>query len=287
MASRHRSTNRSRQSGRTAAQRERTQRAHIRRLRMEQVEKQEQKRSWIRTGLPMWARTLVAVGAVLLLILVFFRVDEFEVSGNVRYTAEEVADASGVTKGDVLMGVNKTQAASRILIKLPYVQQVEVAKVLPGAVRFTVVECQAVMAAESEFGTVWLMNEDGKLLEKLDNDEEIAYPFIQGVVLDLPTAGDPAVFEDPERGEAAMEAVREIRAARQQEHIRIVDVTDLEQIALSYDDRVEVRLGDGGDLAYKLQYMAAAMERLGDSAHGALDVSFSTGDRAVFHPLES
>ena len=56
----------------------------------------------------------------------FSGVETFEVSGNVRYTAEEVAEASGITKGDILMAVNKTRTASRLLVKLPYVEEVRV-----------------------------------------------------------------------------------------------------------------------------------------------------------------
>lgn len=56
---------------------------------------------------PTWAKMLVAVAVVLLFSLIFFRVRSFEVSGNVRYTAEEVTEASGITNGDILMAVNK------------------------------------------------------------------------------------------------------------------------------------------------------------------------------------
>lgn len=273
------------QSGKAAAQRARSQRAHIRRLRMEQQEQQIHEENWKKRGLPMWGKTLIAVAVVLVLMLVFFRVDQFEVSGNVRYTAEEIADASGITVGDVLMGVNKTQAASRIIVKLPYVEQVEMTKVLPGTVRFTVRECRASVSAESEFKTVWLMNPEGKLLEKLDENAKNAYPLIKGVVLQLPTAGDPAAFDDQERGDLALKAARNVQEAGLSTVIRSIDVTDLDQVTLSYDDRIEVRLGDGSDLAYKLQYMKEAIGRLGSDVRGALDLSFASGDRAVFHPV--
>ncbi len=276
---------RRRKTVRSTAQRERRQRAQIQRLREQQQAQQEGSEHWEKRGLPMWARTLIAVGVVLLLILVFFRVDKIEVTGNVRYTPEEVADASGITLGDVLMGVNKTRAASRILVKLPYVKQVEVAKLLPGTVRFTLVECRAVAAAESEFGVRWLINQDGKLLEALDNDAEITYPLIQGTVLELPNAGDQVVYDDPERGAQAMEILQEVLNAGLQDQIRLIDVTDESQIVLSYDDRVEVRIGDITDVGYKLQYMILAMEHLGAEARGMLDLSFSEGPQAFFHPL--
>lgn len=276
---------RQRKTVRSTAQRERSQRAQIRRLREQQQAQQEGSERWEKKGLPMWARTLIAVGVVLLLILVFFRVNQIEVAGNVRYTQEEVADASGVTLGDVLMGVNKTRAASRILVKLPYVEQVIVSKILPGTVRFELVECKAVAAAESEFGTRWLINEDGKLLEAVDNDEIIAYPLIQGAVLDLPNAGDQAVYSDPDLGAIATETLQELRNAGVQDQIRLIDVTDPNQITLSYDDRVEIHMGDITDIAYKIQYMIMALEKLGPDSRGMLDLSFTEGKQAFFHPL--
>ena len=98
--------------------------AKIRQLRTEQMTQMERRSDLKNGGVPMWGKMLISVAVVLLLLIVFFRVDEFEVSGNVRYTAEEVAGASGVTVGDVLMGVNKTQTAGRILAGLPYVETV-------------------------------------------------------------------------------------------------------------------------------------------------------------------
>ena len=262
-----------------------SQRAYIRQLRAEQAVRQEQEENWRRKGFPLWARMLIAVAAVLLILLVFFRVEEFEVSGNVRYTAQEVANASGVTNGDVLMSVNKTRAASRILVKLPYIRQVTVSKMLPGTVRYEVEECKAQVAAESEFGAIWLMNGDGKLLEKLPDGETTVLPLIQGVTLDLPNAGDPAVFTGELQGQRAMEVARALEEAELSSVVRIIDVSDPEDMILSYDDRIEVYIGDGTDVDYRLQYMIGAIARLDGSAKGSLDLSFQEGNHAVFHPM--
>ena len=191
----------------------------------------------------------------------------------------------GVAIGDVLMGVNKTKAASRIIVGLPYVQQVVVHKVLPGTVRFSLVECKAMAAAQSEFGKVWLVNADGKLLESLDNSENIGYPLIQGPVLDLPTGGDPVTFDDPEAGELGMQTAAELTAAGVSDQITIIDVSDPASIKLSYQDRIEVQLGDGTDLQYRIQYMIGALEKLSGNAKGVLDLTFALGEQAVFHPL--
>lgn len=276
---------RSRTSGGTKkANAKRTQRTDLRRLREEQARK-EREQGVRRRGLPMWGRTLIAVAVIFLLMLVLFRVNTVEVSGNVRYTVQDVTGASGITEGDVLMGVGKSKVASRILVKLPYVEQVTVSKLLPGTVRLTIQECQAMAAAESEAGKTWLLNARGKLLEELDEDTETAYPLLVGTELELPIAGDPAGFRDSDRGDLAMELARAVQDAGMQDRIRQIDVTRTDQVTLDYAGRIEVQVGDGSDMAYKLQYLAQAAGELGADARGVLDLSFAAGTQAVFHPL--
>ena len=50
-------------------------------------------------------------------------------------------------------------------------------------------------------------------------------------------------------------------------------------------DDLTVWLGDGGDGAYKLQYLLAVQKQLTAGKRGVLDLSFSSGEQAVFHPL--
>lgn len=269
----------------SAARRREQQRAHLRKLRLQQQETQQEKANWSRLTIPMWGRMLVAVTVVLLLMLVFFRVDRFEVTGAVRYTTEEVADASGVTVGDVLMGVSKTRAASRILTKLPYVEQVVVTKLLPGTIRFEVVEDTAAAVVTSEFGAGWLINDSGKLLERMDEVTETAYPVITGTALLLPTAGSEADYDDAEKGKMAMKVLSSLEVLGLTGYVQEICVEDLENVTVTYQERLEVQLGDGSDLDYKLQYMTQAAAQLGTADRGVLDLSFAAGSQAVFHPV--
>lgn len=260
-------------------------RAKLRQLRTEQLSQQENPKNIRGESLPMWGKMLISVAVVLLLLTVLFRVNEFEVTGNVRYTADEVAQASGVTVGDVLMGVNKTQAASRILAGLPYVETVTVSKRLPGTVAFSITESTAAAQASSHTGSIWLMTREGELLERLDEEADSAYPVITGTLLDLPISGDTAVFEDTQKGAAALELLEQICAAGLEGYISEINVEDLQEVSLRYLDRFEVLLGDGSDGAYKLQYMVEAVATLSETDTGVLDLSFQNGTQAVFHPI--
>lgn len=274
--------NRRRKSSKTAAAKRQ---ARLRQLRTEQLSQQDSRKNIQGSSVPMWGKMLISVAVVLLLLVVFFRVDQFEVTGNVRYTAEEVAEASGITVGDVLLGINKTQTASRILAGLPYVETVTISKRLPGTVSFVVTETTAAGQAVSHTGSIWLMTREGELLERLDEEADSAYPVIKGTILDLPISGDRAVFEDTAKGNIALEILEAVCDADLGQSISEINVEDSSEITVRYQDRLEVQLGDGSDAAYKLQYMVQAASTLAATDTGILDVSFREGTQAVFHPI--
>ena len=242
---------------------------------------------WTRGALPAWAKMVIGVAVVLLVMLVMFRVRSFEVSGNVRYTAEEVAEASGITEGDILMGVNKTQVASRLIARLPYVEQVVIEKVLPGTIKFEVTECTAAAIVTSEFSTIWLMSESGKLLEKIEetNRNRYPYPEVTGTVLSLPTAGEQAVYEDYDKGTKATELLDAVRRAGLEQQITEINVENLQDLVVIYEDRVEVQLGMASDVDYQLEYLKAVIGKIGATERGILDLRFSVGEEAIFHRI--
>lgn len=248
-------------------------------------ENTNQKHDWSRGNFPTWAKMLVAVAVVLLLSLVFFRVGTIEVEGNVRYTAEQVIEASGITDGDILMAVNKTKTASRLLTKLPYLQQVILYRQMPGTIRIEVSECEAIVSAESEFAGKWMISESGKLLEELEDTAENSCPLIQGVTLSLPIAGNQAEFSGPQQGELAMTLAKALQDAELASVISEINVSDPEQVTLKYGEYLTVELGDASDSAYKLKYLKAVVGQLEEGKKGILDLSFAEGEQAVFHPL--
>lgn len=239
--------------------------------------------SWSKGGFPAWAKMVLGVVLVLLLMLVLFRIRTFEITGNVRYTAQEITTASGLAEGDILMGVNKTSTAGKLLVALPYVEEVVISKMLPGTIRIEIKECTAEYAAVSEFQTTWLLNGEGKLLEEVEDAS--GFPLITGTELQLPTGGDPAVFTDPVRGEVAMKILEATETTELAAQITAVNVSDTDAVSVSYQERLSVNLGDGSDAEYKLRYFKAILGELPADARGIVDLSFSQGEQAIYHPI--
>ena len=66
------------------------------------------------SGLYKVLSILLVAAAVVLACVVFFRVNSVEVEGNVRYTAEDIIEASGIQTGDNLIGLSRSRVSAAI-----------------------------------------------------------------------------------------------------------------------------------------------------------------------------
>ena len=71
---------------------------------------------------------------------VFFRVENIAVTGNSRYTQEEIVAASGIKPGDNLFHMNKFQIEGELKHGLPYLEEVSIDRQLPNGVTIGVKE---------------------------------------------------------------------------------------------------------------------------------------------------
>lgn len=82
-------------------------------------------------------------GAIAVALALFFKVDTITVTGNSRYTANQIIEASGIETGDNMFFLNKYHASERITAALPYVETVRISRQLPDTLVVTVTECTA------------------------------------------------------------------------------------------------------------------------------------------------
>ena len=233
--------------------------------------------------------TVVAVVVALVLGLsVFFKVEHIEVSGNVKYTAWDVSQASGIVAGDNLLSFGQAKAAGRITTALPYVAKARVGIKLPDTVTINI--------------------EDGKVVEKLGEGGEEGYTKILGVQIKDPESGSQAVaFENQkpqtdEQGNTIPVVVPQSRRlstaldiASYLEANGIIgkaasmDVNDLSDIQVWYGQQYQVKLGNDSQLSYKISCMYSAIcgeNGLKEHDSGVLDISFTTWpDKVGYTPF--
>ena len=238
---------------------------------------------------------LATVAAVVLALIVgmsiFFKVDKDKilVSGTVKYTAWDVAEASGIRDGDGLLGLSKAKVSARICEKLRYVDSVRVGIKLPDTVYIEITERMVVYAIADTQAAWWLLNAEGRILDKTDADTAKTHTRILGVSLQNAVVGEQAVAAEPAAEEAAdlplvsgksqLDAAIQVITALEKNgimgNIDTVDVTDPTALSVLYEGRFQVSLGDTSRLVYKIGQMKGAIEKLGNYESGDLDASFT------------
>lgn len=263
-------------------------------------------------------RLLLQLGIVAAVVLavffslwLFFKVDTVAVanlgsvdaSGTGRYSAQTIVEASGIREGDSLLAINKANVSSQIITKLPYVKSVRIGIKLPSTVNIEIEELDVVYAISEPDGTWWLMNSEGKLIEKTDAAGASEHTQVMGVVLDMPVAGQQAVAREEASAETLPEGetqpVTIANSQRLQTALAILqyleqndvmgevvslDVTDMGSVKMQYGDRFNIQLGDTADLSYKIKMAIAAVDQLADYDRGTLDVSFIVRQEVIYTP---
>lgn len=220
---------------------------------------------------------LLVAAAVVVACVVFFRVNSVEVVGNVRYTAQEIIEASGIQMGDNLVGLSRSRVSVAIRTQLPYVESVAVQKILPDGVVLKVTERVAAASVDSAEGR-WLMSSQGKLLEK-DNGTIRAIQ-ITGLTAVGPYAG--GMIQVSEEEKITLSYVEELLAAIES-HGYLNECTALDCSAVTYitlDYGIyRLKLPRDMDYDYYLQLTEAALasSTIPEGQRGTLDLTVVKG----------
>ena len=217
------------------------------------------------------------------------------VQGHSYYTAQEIIEASGINLDDNLLSLSKATVAARIHAALPYVNEIQIKKQLPGTVIITVSEFEVTYGIQDEAGSWWLMSREGRILEPATAQSVMGHLVVSGMPIVVPQVGDyikPAATEGADLSEIAakqrsvLELIPALEESSFLKKIVSVDLSTSYDIILWYGTQFEIRLGNTENLSYKLQYLQATLDSgtLKDKS-GTLDISFNEDSGARFLPF--
>ncbi len=249
--------------------------------------------------------TVVAVVLALLLgVSLFFKVDTVMVSGNVKYSAWDIQQASGIHSGDGLLTLSGARIAGKIRTALPYVSSVRIGIKLPNTVNIEIVEIDVTYAVQGPGNDWWLVSAEGKVVEKVADGAQAGHTRLLGVQLADPqvseqaqalenapagTAPDgsqaPQVVSQAQRLQTALDIAGFLEQNSMIGSVVSIDVTDLGNIQLWHGTQYQVLLGDNTQLSYKIACLKGALEKMADYQSGVLDISLTTPDQVIYTPF--
>lgn len=237
---------------------------------------------------------LAITAAVVLSMVIFFKVKAIETTGMEHYTAEQIIQASGVEVGDNLLTLSKATVASRIQAELPYVREVQIKRELPNRVIIAVKEFDVSYAVKDNAGNNWLMTASGNLLEQVDERTAAEHVTISGFVLEQPEAGAEIAIQATQgndtaaavQKQTAIELLTLLEQSEIADQVVSVDVPVSFDLSFWYGDQFHVLLGTADDLEYKLQYLVEVIKNLDSYASGEIDLSFTSEQKAIFRAFQ-
>lgn len=216
---------------------------------------------------------VVAAGCV-----VFFRVSDLVVSGESKYTREEIITASGIEIGDNLFLISRLGTARQILSKLPYVDEVSIRRALPDGVVLTVTECTPAALIEGN-GSWWVIDSKGKILEKSEKPQRDGLASVAGITAILPSEG--TVFAVEEAQDPKKDSLRQLLQALvdrgMESKVSSIDLTSPANIVFTYDGRFEVTVPMNADFTFKMRALDELVEKnLQPNEAGSIDLTRET-----------
>lgn len=258
---------------------------------------------------------VLALGAIVSINLLFkvtaFRVETFDRTTPADtgiYTEDEIIAALGIEQNSSLFGFSTTEKTIQLQQQFPYLDNVQVDIQLPGTVVIKVTPAREHFACMYSGGWV-VLSDSLKVLRSDVSQPEGLTVLTCSLSSDFtPTPGTfvvPVSYNSLLEGDATAEAAQqsalytlmqmqdELQAQGLEDGVTELNIADLSELSFTYQNRIQIKLGNSNRLDYKIRLAAVAIldpdKGLAASDKGTLDVSYQQTDgeiKGYFAPEE-
>lgn len=203
---------------------------------------------------------LFLIIGIVLVLTMFFNINEITVSGDAVYSNESIIASSGASVGDNLIFISKDEINEKISTELPYVDSVKIKRHLPSGLELVITKTEAKYAVIQD-GYYTLLNKNGKVLESglefigenitlLNMGEIISAEVGANIVAENEKVYDKLLLVSNACEECGIDSITSI------------DLSDIYNIKLLYQGRITLELGetDNANIYKKLALGKSAIE---------------------------
>ena len=225
--------------------------------------------------------TIIALG-IALSVKSVFKVGKIDISGESGYSYDEIAEISGIKEGDNLFACDTNKVKKNIESALPYVDNVEVRRSLPNKIVVSVGTVEPKFAFEHDGGYI-VVSCSGKMFEIKEGKPENVIE-LRGVELKNYDLCEKIDYVEP----LAKDKIGEIVESAEKNGFNVtkIDVSNLYNIVVGYNNSVDVLLGAPEEIDYKIMTAKEILcNKLNENDKGSLDLSSLKSDgRSYFTP---
>ncbi len=213
----------------------------------------------------------VFVIGFVLSLTVLFRCERIIVEGVTRYDEKAIISASSLDYGQNIFLADRAKASEKIEGKYPYIEEAEIHLSIPNALKIKVTEATPKYYIQD--GTrYYIISKNSKLLEEvIERDQDI--PTIIGCKLKNPKVGETVDVENS-KVITVLNEVADSMTANAVTGIKEINLSDMSNIELNYENRITIVIGMPDDINYKIRTaMTIIHTKLSEADNGRLNCS--------------
>ena len=235
-----------------------------------------------RTSRKKYVILLMIIGIIFLTILSpVFNIEYIEVHNNSLVSDEDIIKISGINKNINIFRTSMYRAEQNIMA-IPYIEDVTVRRKLPNRIDIEVYERIPVGYIPFVMGSYILIDKKGYVLEVITEKAD-DLPLIMGIEYNNHfELGGMLQANDKEKFKIIVSTVSEIANNDLLNCVSYIDIHDINSIQLNVENRIQVNMGDGSQIRYKMGFLKEVLGKLSDNDEGYIDLS--EGERVTFRP---
>ena len=224
----------------------------------------------------MISRIGIAVLVLLAIVFaptIFFQVSKINVTGDTRYTSEQLIKSTGVKQGDNMFFLDTEQIAADLKDEYPYLDTVKLRRKLPSTLQIEVNDRTAALSIEQN-GKYLILDMSGKVLEKTKSAAK-GTAKVTGVPMKGLHVGDTVDEDKYGKAASVMKLLELTDQYGMKKHIKTIDVEKAYDVRVTYDKRYTILLGalEESNLEHKIQFLKAILKEPSLPESGVIDLT--------------
>ncbi len=228
--------------------------------------------------------TLLSLIAVFVIMFYtpIFKIRGVDIEGNQKVDSAVITESLGEVEGKNLFRA-KVSAMRKSVLKIPYIQTVEIDRViLRSKLVVKVTECEEAACIAGGSGYIIIDSSAKVLADSAEKPEGI--PEVTGLSITNISVGEKLKIEEQDKFNIMVMCLEEMKKIGILGGVRTISVADAGNITFNYEDRLDAICGSSVDLEKKLGYFksAANSNRLTENSRGTIDLT--TTGKAIYSP---
>ncbi len=247
--------------------------------RQEQTKKRKKKNKFRKFMIWFLVTMLLIAVAAVLSLTVFFKIETITVKGNERYTSDEILAHCSIDKAENLFLADTDSTKAMLEQNLPYIYNVDVKRKIPSSIELNVTECEPSFCIKNKDKSFILLDNNLKVLEdKAKNKKGIQ---IKNTNISKAVPGQIIEFDDEHTKECLLKLADTVIDNNISE-ITSIYSKSLTDNYVTYDGRIDFKLGNCDDLENKIYQALASCEQLDITSPNAKGVMTANGGKQIY-----